>query len=374
MTRVHVKRDNRELQEAIDQIDIEAWMDREGVRYKKARGASGMQLNIKECPACGNSNWKVYINADTGLGNCFHGDCEQKFNKWSFIKLITGADNRGAVQHVKQVAAEQGWRPPRRKTVDVELSRADLKLPASIPLPYSGRNLKYLDNRGITGAVSAYFDLRFSHRGTFDYLDEYGRPMSQNYSNRVIIPVFDLAGQLVSFQGRDITGTAEKKYLFPPGFASTGSHLYNGHNAVGIEHVVVGEGAFDVAAIKIALDEDMQLRDVVPIGTFGKHLSVGDEDSQLAKFMELKAKGLKQVTFLWDGEERAIDDAIDAALMLHRIGLVARVGSLPLDKDPNEVPAAVVRDAFYKARVVTPATAARMKLRRKQTAVAYSFG
>lgn len=364
-----MRHDNTALQESLATIDIEAWMDREGVRYKKARGASGLQLNVKECPACGNSNWKVYINADTGLGNCFHGDCETKFNKWSFIKAFLGGDNRGTVAHVKAVASEQGWRPPRRKTAEVQLTRGDLKLPDSIQLPFNGRNLKYLDNRGITGDVSAYFDLRFSHRGTFDYLDDEGRPLSQDYSNRIIIPVFDLAGGLVSFQGRDITGTAEKKYLFPPGFASTGSHLYNGHNAIGVEHVVVGEGAFDVAATKIALDQDMQLRDIVPIGTFGKHLSVGDDDSQLAKFMELKARGLKQVTFMWDGEERAVDDAIDAALVLHRMGLVARVAMLPLDKDPNEVPPAVVREAFYKARVVNAATATRMKLRKKQTAV-----
>jgi DNA primase len=365
-----MRRNNDELTEALDQIDMESWLDREGVRYRKARGASGQQLNVKECPVCGNAKWKVFINAETGLGNCFHGDCEAKFNRWSFIKASLGTDNRGAVNHVKQVATEQGWRPPKTKGAPVDLSHADLKLPESIGLPHNGRNLKYLDNRSITPAIASYFQLRFSHRGRFDYLDDDGRPISQDYSNRIIIPVFDLAGSLVSFQGRDITGAADKKYLFPPGFASTGTHLYNGHNAIAAERVCVGEGVFDVAAIKIALDQEMDLRDVVPIGTFGKHLSAGDGDSQLAKFMTLKEKGLKQVTFLWDGEERAIDDAIDACLLLHGVGLVARLAILPLGKDPNEVPPDVVRKAFYAARVVTPATATRMRLRKRQATVA----
>ncbi|UUZ75563.1 hypothetical protein LP414_27995 [Polaromonas sp. P1(28)-13] len=312
---------NDELQEILETIDMESWLDQEGVRYKIVRGSSGRQANLKECPCCGNDKFKVYIGLDTGLGNCFV--CEEKYNKWKFIKSYLGTNNKSAIEHIKTVAREQGWRPPKRQSMAVELSSADLSLPASIPMPHNGRNLKYLDNRGITGSIASYFDLRFSHRGKFDYLDDDGHPVTQDYSNRIIIPVFDLAGQLVSFQGRDITDTADKKYLFPPGFASTGTHLYNGHNARGARRICIGEGVFDVAAIKIALDEEMALRDIVPIGTFGKHLSQGDEDSQLAKLMLLKTQGLEEVTFLWDGEPAAIDAAIESALMLHKVGLRA---------------------------------------------------
>lgn len=353
---------NAELQEAIDTLDIEAWLDREGVRYRHTRGSRGAQLNVKECPVCGNSNYKVYLNATTGLGNCFHGDCETKFNRWSFIKASLGLPARDVIEHIKQVAREQGWRPPRKQTMAVNTRSTELVLPQSIALPHNGRNLRYLDNRGITGAIAAYFNLRFSLSGKFDYLDEEMRKRSQDYSNRVIIPVFDLDGDLVSFQGRDITGTAEKKYLFPPGFASTGTHLFNGHNAHGAEHIVIGEGVFDVAAIKIALDEDMSLRDIVPVGSFGKHLSHGSDDSQLGKLVKLKDGGLKIVTFMWDGEERAIQDAIEAGLLLKSLGFVVRIAILPKDKDPNEVATEVVRDAFYRATTLTNATATKLRL------------
>jgi DNA primase len=241
----------------------------------------------------------------------------------------------------------------------------DLKLPESLALPINGRNLKYLENRNITPAICRYFGLRFSKNGVFKYRDDEGKVRSQSYANRIILPVFDLSGDLVSFQGRDITGKAEKKYLFPPGFASTGSHLYNGQNAHRAASIVIGEGAFDVMAIKMAFDEEASLRDVVAVGSFGKHLSHGDDDSQLAKLLALKEEGLKIVTFMWDGEERAINDAIEAALLLRQYGFVARVAVLPKDRDPNEVAPSVVRDAYWKASVVNEAIAVRMKLAKR---------
>jgi DNA primase len=352
---------DEELQEAIDAIDIEAWLDQEGIRYRNTRGARGPQLNVQTCPCCGNSNYKVYLSAETGLGNCFHGDCETKFNRWKFISAYLGLPARDVIEHIKAFAREQGWRPPRKRAIAVN-NRGPLTLPESFALPHQGRNLRYLDNRGINGDIAAYFELRYSHRGHFDYLSEDGDPMRQDYSSRIIIPIYDLEGELVSFQGRDITGTADKKYLFPPGFASTGSHLYNGYNAIGVEHLAIGEGVFDVAAIKVAFDAEVTLRDVVPIGSFGKHLSSGDENSQLAKLTQLKDKGLRIVTFMWDGEKQAIKDAVKAAQLVASVGITARVALLPKGKDPNECAPQQVRDAFWKAVPINSAAATRLML------------
>ena len=354
---------NDDLQEALEQIDMESWLDREGIDYKVTRGSRGVQLNLKECPACGNSNWKVYLNAESGLGNCFAGDCETKYNKWKFIKASLGdLPTRQVVEHVKEVAKEMGWRPVVKKSAPVQI-KAELHMPDSYELPIKGRNLKYLDNRNITADVAAYFHLRFCKKGWFPYIDNEGEQRYQNYDNRILIPIFDLQGKLVSFQGRDILGTADRKYLFPPGFASTGTYLYNGHNAVGAKRIVIGEGAFDVMAIKIALDGEAALRDVVPVGSFGKHLSVGSDDSQMDKLLKLKEAGLREVTFMWDGEKQATRDAVKAALEVRKMGLMARIAFLPKDKDPNEVAPSVVREAFWKAEALTPLSAAKIKLR-----------
>ena len=354
---------NEELGEALEQIDMEYWLDREGIKYRVTHGSRGTQLNIKDCPCCGSSSWKVYLNADNGLGNCFSGDCEARFNKWKFIKASLGrVTDREVVEHIKAVAKEMGWQPPKVESAPVNY-HTELKLPDSIELPHNGRNLKYLANRNITGEIAAYFKLRYSAHGKFEYFAEGGIRRVQDYSSRIIIPIFDLFGDLVSFQGRDTTGTADKKYLFPPGFSATGAHLYNGHNAIGAKRVCVGEGVFDVAATKIALDGEMQLRDVIPIGSFGKHLSYGSDESQLSKFRELREHGLEQVTFMWDSEPAALEAAVDAALMLREIGLLTRIAVLPEGCDPNETTADEVRRAFWKAEVVTAASAVKFKLK-----------
>jgi DNA primase len=351
-----------ELGEILDMLDIESWLDREGITYKRERGSRGPQANVKECPCCGNSNWKVYIGLETGFGNCFSGDCEKKFNKFTFIKSFFGhMSTREVIEHIKQAAKEQGWRPPKRIAVATNLN-TELVLPDSFALPRDGRNLKYLINRNIDSSVARYFGLRFSKKGWFNYRDEDGKDRHQSYANRIIIPIFDLEGELVSFQGRDITGDAEKKYLFPPGFASTGSVIYNGQNALGAEHVVIGEGVFDVMATKIALDGQMELRDIVPVGSFGKSLSFGDDSSQVAKLMQLKERGLKTVTFMWDAEPKALEAAAEAALKLKGYGFNTRVAVLPVGKDPNEVAAPAVRDAYWKAMSVNAMTMTKLKM------------
>lgn len=344
-----------DLKEVLEKLDIGSYLDREGIEYRESHGSSGAQLNVRECPTCGGSKWKVFLNAESGLGNCFHGSCEAKFNKFSFIRAHTSLAGRELVEHIKVVGAEMGWRPPRKSVKTT--TRGTLELPATFPIPTNGRNLTYLENRGITIPIAQYFGLRFCARGKFWYVQD-GEARCQVYDNRVIIPVFDIDGNLVSFQGRDITGTAEKKYLFPNGFASTGEHLFNAHNVVDCRHVLVGEGAFDVAAQKIALDGDLELRDVVPVGTFGKHVAL----NQLARFRTLRERGVTHVTFMWDGEPQAVRDAVTAGLQLVGIGMKVRIAILPDGKDPNEVPAEVVRRAFYTAQALTKATAPKILL------------
>lgn len=348
-------------QEILDKLDMEYYLDREGIEYRSGSGSRGPQFNLRTCPFCGSDSWKVFINQESGLGNCFSGDCEKKFNKFGFIRAHTGLSTFETFEHIKAIGAEIGWQPARKSVIAVVNETRQLKMPHSLELPINGRNLAYLQNRGITLDIARYFHLRFCKKGLFAY-EQDGQKRFMPFDMRVIIPVFDLDGVLVSFQGRDITGKAERKYLFPPGFAVTGEHLYNGHNVHHTERVIVGEGAFDVMAQKIALDQDQDLRDVVPIGTFGKHLS----EHQLHRFVELQKRGVKEVTIMWDGEVKATDDAVKAGTAIKGLGLRVKIAMLPFGKDPNEVPAEVVRASFYSARELTPASAAQILLQRRR--------
>lgn len=336
-----------ELTEILDSIDIEYYLNSQGIDYKENRGASGRQLNLRDCPVCGNSKWKVYIGADTGLGNCFSGSCEQKFNKYSFIKHhLQSPSTSELIRHIKHAASQQGWR--QKKAKRVEVVEGKIILPESLELPFNGKNLKYLTNRGVSSEMSNYFYLRYSEKGKYYYNDG-ERDRYQNYSERIIIPIHDLEGNLVTFQGRDVTGESERKYLFPPGFASTGRYLYNGHNAVMSTYIVMCEGVFDVISVKMALDEDIYLRGVTPVASFGKHLSNGFENDQMGELIKLKRLGLKHVCFMWDGEKSAIRAAIKAAISVLSLGIKASVAILPDNKDPNEVPDYIVRESYKNA-------------------------
>jgi DNA primase len=352
------------IQELLDAVDIEEYLDDQGIDYRIVSGSSGRQANLKTCPVCGASKWKVYIGLDSGFGNCFSGSCGARWNKWSFIKAHLGVEKAGdVVRHLKEVAKGLGWRP--RKMITVAVDHGEVKLPLSYPLPIDGQNLMYLEERGITAEYAAYFHLRYCEYGTWDYKKADGSPGVQNFANRVIIPVYDLDGRLVTFQGRDLTGTSDRKYLFPSSLPGTGRFLLNGQNAAKAKRVVMGEGAFDVMAIKIAVDGEIALRDIVPVGSFGKHLSHGDANcnDQVHRFIQLKGWGLEEITVMWDGEPAALTAAVEAGMILRQVGLRVKIALLPKDKDPNEVPADVVRQTIWEAKLLTPALAVQWRLR-----------
>jgi DNA primase len=353
------------FQEITEELDLEFFFDHQSLAFKMGRGSSGMQINAKYCPACGDSRSRVYLNAESGLGNCFK--CNQSYNKLRFAHMTFGHDDHQwgeTIKMLKEVLKDQGWRPKRMATAAVDPGQ--VRLPLSIPLPTAeGENLQYLENRGITIEYAKYFQLRYCQMGFWMVTGDDGKKWPQKFDNRCIIPVYDLDGELKTFQGRDLTGEAERKYLFPIGLPGTGRYLYNGQNVQATDEVAMGEGAFDVAAIKIAFDEDVQLRRIVAIGSFGKHLSYGSTDGndQFGRFLQLKRGGLKRVTIMWDGEEKALLAALDAGKKLTSIGLEARIALLPRGKDPNEIPGSVTRDCYYKATTWTPALDVRWRLK-----------
>ena len=156
----------------------------------------------------------MYLNAESGLGNCFSGSCGATFNKLKFINLQTGLSWRDTFAHVKQALKDQGWRPRKLVTVAVEQEKATL--PNSFELPTAaGENLLYLEQRGISGELAKHFHLRMCEQGWWNFTKQDGSKGGQRFDMRVIIPVYDLDGSFVTFQGRDITGASDRKYLFP---------------------------------------------------------------------------------------------------------------------------------------------------------------
>jgi DNA primase len=351
--------------EALDELDIEFVLAEEGIDYKMAWGRSGQQLNVRTCPFCGNDKYKVYLNAETALGNCFAGSCSQgTFNKWQYLHAVFGGSTAETLAKINVMAINQGWRPK------VKFEKADpgpLLLPPSTPVQDLPALPKYLRERGISTAVAAHFGLRLCEAGTFEVQTPDGRTQRQDYANRIIIPIHALDGTLVSFQGRDITGTSEKRYLFPPMFASTGSQIYNVQNwEHGMRAIVLGEGPFDAIGIYKALQDAMLDHTMLAAASFGMSFSVSNagQDDQINRLLELKAQGLEDVYFMWDNEPEALKKAVNAAVQVTRYGLRAYVCKLEESKDPGDASVGEIQTAIKLAYPVTTPLAAMLLLRR----------
>jgi len=352
------------------QVTPEEYLSAEGFEYREMNGSRGRQFNVKSCPACGKDSWKVYIAVDSGFGICF--SCSKPFNLWTFAAAHIGTEDKRAIgKAFDDLARQAGWKPARRAREKlVRVTHDNIQLPFNVALPMpDGQTLQYLEDRGVSHDLTRYFDLRYCYDGAWEYSKPgENRILKMAFSGRVLIPIYDLEGKLQTFQGRDIAGTAERKYLFPPQLPGTARFLYNGHNAFEKRstHVVMGEGAFDVIALKEATLSDPSFAQIEPIGSFGKKLSAGGDvnnPDQLSAFLKLKERGLKVITICWDGEASALTAAVEAGTILRTYGFEVRVAFLPHGKDPAEISVAARRHAIANARLLTTKLATIIRLR-----------
>ncbi|MBV6637608.1 MAG: hypothetical protein KI788_17095, partial [Mameliella sp.] len=307
--------------------------------------------------------WKVYANRDTGLGNCFHGSCQETFNTYKFTAKIAGDAGGSAFAYLQTLATELGYRARPKAVADIETYDAtEWSLPKNIALPDSrGNMLPYLTERGVDAETARWFDLRYCHDSWYSYTKIDGSDGFAPFKRRVIFPVYDLDGTMVTFQGRDITGQDERKYTFPPRLPGTGRYLYNGHRAFGKRRLLLCEGSMDVIGAHAAVRD---LPDTGVVGSFGMHLSTGDDgNDQLSRFLELKRRGLEEVIIMWDGEAKAYEKAVVATKALRGIGLTAKVATLPAGRDPGDAGVDVIRRTINGAREIRGTGALLMALK-----------
>lgn len=348
----------------MDKVDVEQIVSLAGYEYKICSGGNGVQVNIKTCPVCGNNNYKVYLNDETGLGNCFR--CSSTFNKFTFIQNAFDLSKSSVIKFVETNMNYICYRP--KKTI-VNVFNNDWVLPSNIKIEKLEQIPQYLIDRGITLSMAKRFDLRVCEAGFYQYTDHFGKVKFVDFSKRIIIPIKDINGNLVTFQGRDYTGKSAKKYLFPNMLPGTGRYIYNSDYIIknNIKKIILNEGVFDVFSTTKSVEGDTRYGDWGVAGTFGKHLSIKkhgkDFNDQLADLFELQEKGVKEFVVMWDAERDAQLAAYQAALTLVSYGLPAKVsGKLPEGLDPAESSSYQILDAIESAKSPTTLGYARLKL------------
>ncbi len=205
--------------------------------------------------------------------------------------------------------------------------------------------LKYLTDRGLSGAVIKHFGLGFAPDGfgaLTDHLTKLGytaeemsaaflcgiskktgRPYDY-FRNRVIFPIIDVTGNVVAFGGR-VMDDSTPKYLNTsdtPAFKKS-RNLFALNYAKGkcADRIILCEGYMDVIALHAHGFENA----VATLGT-----AITPEQARIM------AKYTKQVIISYDSDEAGQRAANKAMKLLGEVGLEVKVLRVVGAKDPDE--------------------------------------
>lgn len=262
------------------------------------------------------------LHADAGR-ETFHADtAAQVFHCFSCGAGGSVLDFVAAMEHCSvRRAAEKllGWQGRWAPADRVWEPTVTKKIESVPPLGFRLRGVDlrhpYLRARGIDDATAAEYEVGY-----------YAGPGLMQH--RLVIPIHDGAGRLVSYCGRSLDGS-DPRYKFPAGFAKS-RFLFNLHRAMatGQTTVIVVEGFFDCLKVHQA-----GFRSVVSL--MGSVLS--------KRQLELLVGRFTTVTLMLDGDRagRQASFAITA-----RLGQACRVRAVLLDDNaqPDQLSSHDVRE------------------------------
>lgn len=256
------------------------------------------------CPGCGDHSNHGHFNISTGRYSC-----------WKCSGAPAGQVLAWAARLPVKSALEIIAKYSDGKTSPVARKRksggvTSIKLPGSTKCPVAHR--RYLEGRGFDPQ-----ELEFYH-GIQYTLMEHWEGVDASY--RVIIPVHDLDGQVVAWQGRAISKEQELRYIFPPVEKCVMHYkhtLYGANACRKLKRIVVCEGVFDQWRLGPG-----------SVCTFGTSLT-REQVNLLANWEE--------IVFLFDPEETAQEHAREYARDLAALGRKVEVcaAEFGLDRDGN---------------------------------------
>ncbi len=184
--------------------------------FSVSRVSMGTQLLLKdECPFCGGAG-RVYIGRKNESGICFK--CQRGFGAISFIMANEGVTKPQAKAILSGHTV--GYQDL-EEDEDGPENDFSVWFPPTVPLHESPDAMAYLTGRGFGQDIIDRFGLTFCNTNV--QIDD------KIYwtANRIIIPLFDAAGNAVGWQGRDITCKWKTKYTFLTRCNSSKSRVFS---------------------------------------------------------------------------------------------------------------------------------------------------
>ena len=187
------------------------------------------------CPKCDHHKKKLSVNVDKNVFKCWICD----YNGRDIYRLVRAYGKHEDIQDWKSVAniidfSERAEEKEEEK-ITLSLPKEFITLTGNKVSPLSIAARKYLKSRGITEQQIAWWKMGYCPDG--------------KYSNRIIIPSFDLEGELNYFISRAYNDNW-MKYLNPP---SNKDFIFNELYLDWNKDVTIVEGVFDAIVVGNAI-------------------------------------------------------------------------------------------------------------------------
>ncbi len=262
------------------------------------------------CPFCtGSQDFHLGIHIESGVSHCWRCGPHNTANVISKILHIP-------VSQAYQILEKYQYGTPyKSRNSRIEEPRVNIQ-PFKLPNPCQKLNIagrRYLRNRGFN-SKQLERDWNLLQTPPISYLDKI------DYGNRIIVPIY-WKGEMVSFQGRDITGRHNRKYLACPSYREKVKHsdiVYGHPDTLGYtDTLILVEGVFDVWRLgKMA------------VCTFGTSL-------KLPQILNLKPLA-NNFIILYDAEKTAQEQARQLSVKLKALGKRTRIVTLD-EGDPADL-------------------------------------
>lgn len=263
-------------------------------------------INV-HCPFCtGSQDFHLGLHAESGASNCWRCGTHSTAETISKILHISNKQAREILDKY------QGNLSTPRKVLEPRITIYPFKLPnPTQKLSMSGR--RYLHGRGYNSSQLER-DWGILQTPPMSFLG------GTNYGNRIIAPIY-WRGEMVTFQGRDITGTHERRYLACPSNREKIKHadiVYGHPDTLGhTDTLILVEGIFDVWRLgKMAAC------------TFGTSIKI-------RQILNLKPLA-NNFIILYDSEKTAQEQARQLAVKLKTLGKRTYIITLD-DGDPGDL-------------------------------------
>lgn len=298
------------------------WQEYVEANYQvKYAGDHELRIN---CPACGDSKYKLYINSEKKVFHCFKCDFTTKKGAkdvFDFVAITEGLNKGQAIlkllREYKPVTPEDF-----EAALEGELDRTPEQVKkfkhaylAGLPevaVPLNAGSLnntelqpfwKYLYSRGLTEReISLVLRAHVVPTRSFEIYGNNGK-LKGDIGRRILWPIYGGDNKLVSWQARAFESADQVKYFNAPDTDLMDTVWPYVPPKAGAT-VVLGEGVLDALALRRLPQE------YAGYATFSKHISKG-------QIKLLKDWGVERVILFWDKDAKREIRATVKDLQLH---------------------------------------------------------